>query len=291
MKNFLSKILIVLTAIFLVQAFSPDVYAAAPPKGIPSGGKGATEAAAIEDMKMSTIKRVLAQITERSDDPNSPYQQLIKLYSTFIDKVHIDKRGKNSSGVFVTGRIEIKYTDLQFALGQIVKLLHGSDPTTREVYVFVRFVGNVTEEQRRSAENVILQRYLTRLRENKFVVANADEVVSQLNQTRMMSFEQFVEFVKRKTNENPEICTAVVGEMRMAKELEHADGVTMSCEMDIHALDCLNNFKVIEDYDGSEILSVPNSDINRYGMFLFEKAAVTSSKSITDSLVKYWSGK
>ena len=97
MKNFLSKILIVLTAIFLVQAFSPDVYAAAPPKGIPSGGNGATEAAAIEDMKMSTIKRVLAQITERSDDPNSPYQQLIKLYSTFIDKVHIDKRGKNSS--------------------------------------------------------------------------------------------------------------------------------------------------------------------------------------------------
>ena len=287
MKNFLSKIFIVLTAIFLVQAFSPDVYAAAPPKGIPSGGKGATEAAAIEDMKMSTIKRVLAQITERSDDPNSPYQQLIKLYSTFIDKVHIEKRGKNASGVFVTGRVEIKYTDLQFALGQIVKLLNtGSD--NREVYVFVRFVGNVTEEQRSAAEKVILQRYLTRLRENKFIVANPDEVVGLLNQTRSMNFEQFVEFFKKKTEENLQICTVVVGEMRMAKEVEHADGVTMSCEMDIHVMDCWHNFNIIEDYDGSEILSVPSTDINRYGMFLFEKAAVTSSKSITDSLVKYW---
>ena len=289
MKNFFSKILIVLTAIFLVQAFSPNVYAAQP-RGIPSGGKGATEAAAIEDMKLSTIKRVLAQITERSDDPNSPYQQLIKLYDRFILNVHVDKKGKNASGAFVTGRIEIKYTDLQAALGQLVKIFHAGD-VTREVYVFVRFVGNVTEEQRRAAENVILQRYMTRLKENKFVVANADEVIGQLNQTRLMGFEQFVEFVKQKTKENPEICTAVVGEIRMAKELEHADGITMSCEMDIHSLDCLNNFKIIEDYDGSEVLSVPNSDINRYGMFLFEKAAVTSSKSITDSLVKYWAGK
>lgn len=289
MKNFLGKFLLVLTAFFLVQAFSPIVYAA-PPPGIPSGGKGKTEAAAIEDMKVSTIKRVLAQITERSDDPNSPYQQLLKVYNNYIAKVHVDKRGKNASGAFVTGRVEIKYTDLQFALGQLVKLFHANEPT-REVYVFVRFVGSVTEEQRRGAENIILQRYMTRLRENKFMVANADDVIGELSQTRSMSFEQFVEFVKRKTNENPAICTAVVGEIRMAKELEHEDGVTMSCEMDIHSLDCLNNFKIIEDYDGSEILSVPSSDINRYGMYLFEKAAVTSSKSITDSLVKYWAGK
>ncbi|MBE8951356.1 MAG: hypothetical protein SR3Q1_12350 [Quinella sp. 3Q1] len=289
MKNFFGKLLIMLAVIFLAQSFSANVYAATP-RGIPSGGKGATEAAAIEDMKLSTIKRVLAQITERSDDPASPYQQLLKLYNSFIDKVHVEKRGKNSSGAFVTGRVEIKYTDIQFALGQLVKIFHAND-VTREVYVFVRFVGNVTEEQLRSAENVILQRYMTRLKENKFVVANADEVIGQLNQTRSMDFNQFVEFVKQKTKENPEICTAIVGEIRMAKELEHADGVTMSCEMEIHSLDCLNNFTIIEDYDGSEVLSVPSMDVNRYGMFLFEKAAVTSSKSITDSLVKYWAQK
>ncbi|MBQ4405087.1 MAG: hypothetical protein IJT47_02470 [Selenomonadaceae bacterium] len=289
MKNFFCKLLILLAVIFLAQSFSANVYAATP-RGIPSGGKGATEAAAIEDMKLSTIKRVLAQITERSDDPASPYQQLIKLYNSFIDKVHVEKRGKNSSGAFVTGRVEIKYADIQLALGQLVKIFHAND-VTREVYVFVRFVGNVTEEQLRSAENVILQRYLTRLKENKFVVANADEVIGQLNQTRSMDFNQFVAFVKQKTKENPEICTAIVGEIRMAKELEHADGVTMSCEMEIHSLDCLNNFTIIEDYDGSEVLSVPSMDVNRYGMFLFEKAAVTSSKSITDSLVKYWAQK
>ena len=289
MKNYFCKLLLVLTAVFFVQALCPNVYAA-PPRGIPAGGRGATEAAAIEDMKLSIIKRVLAQITERSEDPSSPYQQLLKMYSSFIQAVHVDKKGKNSSGFIVTGRIEIKYTDLQFALGKLVQVLHAND-ATREVYVFVRFVGNVSEDQRRQAENVILQRYMTRLKENKFVVANADEVMGQLNQTRSMNFDQFVEFVKKKCNENPMICTAVVGEIRMAKELEHENGVTMSCEMDIHSLDCLNNFKIIEDYDGSEILSVPSSDLNRFGMFLFEKAAVTSSKSITDSLVKYWSGK
>lgn len=289
MKNYFDKILIVLMTVFIVQIFLPNVYAAQP-KGIPSGGKGATESAAIEDMKLAVIKRVVAQITERSDNPDSPYQQLIKLYNRFILNVHVDKKGKNASGFFVTGRIEIKYLDIQAMLGQIVKILHAND-VTREVYVFVRFVGNVDEEQIRVAENVILQRYMTRLKENKFVVANADEVIGQLNQTRSMNFEQFVSFVKKKCNDNPEICTAVVGEIKMVKEVQHEDGVTMSCEMNIHSLDCMNNFKIIENYTGSEILSVPTADINRQGIFLFEKAAVTSSKSITDSLVKYWASK
>lgn len=128
MKNYFGKVLIVLTAVFVVQIFSPIVYAA-PPKGIPSGGKGATESAAIEDMKLAVIKRVVAQITERSDDPNSPYQQLIKLYDKFIHQVHVDKKGKNASGFFVTGRIEIKYLDLQAMLGQIVKIFHANDVT------------------------------------------------------------------------------------------------------------------------------------------------------------------
>ena len=288
MKNYFQKILLVLTAVFLVQIFSPAISFAAPPSGIPSGGKGASEAAAVEDMKLSVIKRVVAQITERSEDPNSPYQQLIKLYNSFISIVHVDKKGKNASGYFVTGRIEIKYTDLQAALGQLVKLMHSGD-STREVYVFVRFVGNVDPQQLQEAENVILQRYMTRLKENKFIVADADDVVGILNQTRSMNFAQFVEFVKQKSAENPAICTAVIGEIRMAKEVEHEDGYTVSCDMSIKSMDCYNNFKVIENYEGSEILSV--KDLNRAGRFLFEKAAVTSSKSITDSLVKYWSGK
>ncbi|MBR4903541.1 MAG: hypothetical protein IKZ53_02640, partial [Selenomonadaceae bacterium] len=257
MKKFFSKVLIVLTVIFLVQIFSPYVSAATPPPGVPSGGKGNTEQAAIEDMKLAVVKRFLAQITERSDDPASPYQKLLKDYNYFIKAIYVDKRGKNKSGgVFITGRVEIKYDELQAALGKIVKILY-VNKDDREVYVFVRFVGNITEEQRREAENILLQRYMTRLKENRFTVANDDSVIGMLGNTRKMDFEQFVSFVKQKTAENPEICTAIVGEIRMAREVEHADGVTISCEMDILALDCLNNFKVIEDYDGSEILSLP----------------------------------
>ena len=289
MKNLFGKIFLATLLAFLVQIFlSPVTFAKDPPRGIPSGGKGKTEVAAIEDMKLSTIKRVLAQITERNDDENSPYQQLVKRYGEFIEKVHVDKKSKNSSGAFVvTGRIEIKYTELQAELGRLVKTAHAGD-ATREVYVFVRFVGNgASEEQIQAAESVILQRYMTRLTENKFVVANADEVVGALNQTRLMNFDGFVEFVKKKSAENPAICTAIVGEIIMTKEEEDADGFTASCDINIRALDCLNNFKVIDNYEGSDILRM--KDLNRVGRFLFEKAAVTSSKSITDALVKYWS--
>lgn len=289
MKNFFGKIFFVTVLAFLVQIFSSSVTLAKdPPRGIPSGGKGATEVAAIEDMKLSTIKRVLAQITERNDDPDSPYQQLVKRYKEFIAQVHVDKKSKNSSGAFVvTGRIEIKYPELQAELGKLVKEAHAGD-VTREVYVFVRFVGNeASSEQIQAAENVILQRYMTRLRENKFIVANADEVIGELKQTRSMNFNQFVEFVKQKSAENPEICTAVVGEIIMAKEEEDADGYTASCEINIRALDCLKNFKVIDNYEGSDILRM--KDLNRIGQFMLEKAAVTSSKSIADALVRYWS--
>ena len=288
MKNSFNKILAILATIFIIEIFFSPMTFADSPRGIPSGGKGATEAAAIEDMKLSTIKRVLAQITERSEDPNSPYQQLLKVYGNFIQAVHVEKRGKNASRIFVTGRIEIKYSDLQAYLGQIVKIFHANDDT-RAVYVFVRFVGNVSEEQTHAAEDVILQRYMTRLKENKFMVANEDSVMGDLNQTRSMNFEQFVGFVKKKSEENPAICTAIIGEIKMAKESEDADGFTASCEINIRALDCLENFCVIDNYDGSEVLRM--KDLDRIGRFLFEKAAVTSSKSITDSLVKYWAGK
>lgn len=289
MKHLFGKVFAAAVPILIVLIFSSAVtFAADPPRGIPSGGKGKTEVAAIEDMKLSTIKRVLAQITERNEDPASPYQQLVNRYREFIAQVHVDKKSKNSSGAFVvTGRIEIKYPELQAELGKLVKEAHASD-VTREVYVFVRFVGqSASAEQIQTAENVILQRYMTRLKENKFNVANADEVIGELNQTRSMNFDQFVEFVKQKSAENPAICTAVVGEIIMAKEEEDADGYTASCEINIRALDCLNNFKVIDNYEGSDILRM--KDLNRIGQFMLEKAAVTSSKSIADALVKYWS--
>lgn len=290
MKTFFAKIFLVTVLAMFAQMFlSPVTFAADPPKGIPSGGKGLTEAKAIEDMKLSTIKRVLAQITERNEDASSPYQQLVSRYAEFVDKVHVDKRKRNAAGAFiVTGRVEIKYDLMQSELGKLVKEAHAND-VTREVYLFVRFVSQANEEQTRAAEDAILQRYMTRLRENKFVIANADEVMGDLNQTRSMNFDQFMEFVKKKAADNPQICTAIVGEILMAKEDEDADGFTASCELAIRALDCLNNFAVIDNYTGNEVLRM--KDLNRIGRFLFEKAAVSSSKSIADALVRYWTGK
>ena len=290
MKTFFGKIFLVTVLAMFAQIFlSPVTFAADPPKGIPAGGKGLTEAAAIEDMKLSTVKRVLAQITERNEDDGSPYQRLVKRYAEFVEKVHVDKRSRNAAGAFIiTGRVEIKYDQMQSELGKLVKEAY-SDVENREVYLFVRFVSQASEEQTRAAEDAILQRYMTRLRENKFVIANADEVMGDLNKTRSMNFDQFMEFVKQKAAENPQICTAIVGEILMAKENEDADGFTASCDLVIRALDCLNNFQVIDNYTGNEILRM--KDLNRIGRYLFEKAAVSSSKSIADALVKYWTGK
>ncbi|MBR1806789.1 MAG: hypothetical protein IJ774_10455 [Selenomonadaceae bacterium] len=290
MKNLFGKIFLVTVLVIFAQIFSSTVtFAADPPRGIPSGGKGLTEAAAIEDMKLSTVKRVLAQITERNDDENSPYQQLVKRYAEFVAKVHIDKRSRNAAGAFiVTGKVEIKYDAMQSELTKLVKDAY-ANVENREVYLFVRFVSQATEEQTRRVENAILQRYMTRLRENKFVIANADEVIGDLDKTRSMTFDQFMDFVKQKAAENPEICTAIVGEILMAKEDEDADGFTASCDLVIRALDCLNNFQVIDNYTGNEVLRMKDSElVNR---LLFEKAAVSSAKSIADALVKYWMSK
>ena len=284
MKKFFSGIIFALTLIFFSQSFA---LAAEQPKGIPAGGKGATEAAAIEDMQVSTIKKVLAQITSRSEDSASPYQQLLKRYKEFIGSVKVEKKGKTSNGAFVTGRVIVKYPELQDALKKIVKSAN-TDEDTRKVYVFVRFVSDgAGESQAQAAESRILDRYITRLNENKFDVANADEVVKKLSETRSMNFEKFVEWFKKQSLENPEISTAVVGEIRMAQLEKDDEGYTASCEIYIRALDCFENFKVIDNYEGSDVLRM--NDINRVGQFMLEKAAVTSSKAITDSLVTYWS--
>ncbi len=281
----MKKFFAIALAVFLLlgQSFA---LAAEPPKGIPAGGKGETEVAAIEDMKTSTIKRVLAQITSRSEDPASPYQQLLKRYNEFIDTAKVEKKGKTSSGSFVTGRVIIKYKELQEELKKIIKSAN-TDEDTRRVFVFVRFVGSgVSENQAQTAEARILERYITRLGENNFDVANADEVVSKLSETRGMNFNQFVGWVKQQALENPEISTAIVGEIKMEKLEQDDEGYTASCDILIHAMDCFENFKDIDNYDGSDVLRM--KDINRVGQMMLEKAAVTSSKAITDSLVTYW---
>ena len=279
MKKFFSLI-IFLTAIF----FATTVHAA---QGIPAGGRGATEIAAVEDMKISAVKRALAHLTARSDDPSSPYQQILASYKNFVGVVKISKRGKNSRGVFVTGTVEIKYAELRAEFGRLIKNSHGGD-FSREVYVFVRVAADSTEDELRAAEEIILQRYMARLTENNFVVADADEIVGELSLTRAMTFEQFVKFVEQKSTENPAICTAIVGEIRPAEISADADGFSAACEMTIRVLDCLRGFAVIDSYDGSEILRMKNFE--RVENFLCEKAAVTSSKAVTDSLVRYWTG-
>lgn len=281
MKKFFSGILIVF---MMMTAFSMALAAEAP-KGIPAGGKGATEAAAIEDMKIGVVKRILGNITSHSDDPASPYQQLLKRYNEFIESFHVDKKGKTANGFFVTGTVKPRYYDMQTELGKLVQAAHQGDDT-RQVYVFVRFVGAKDENTTRLAENAILDRYNVRFRENKFIVATGDEILGELSRTRAMNFDQFVEFVKKKSLENPEICTAVIGEMTISKLSEDSEGATLSCDLNIRTLDCYNNFAVIDNFDGGEVLRW--RDLRSLGTLLFEKAAISSAKGIAEKLVTYW---
>ena len=101
-----------------------------------------------------------------------------------------------------------------------------------------------------------------------------------------MSFNQFIDFVKQKSLENPEICTAIIGEMTMAKLSEDDDGVTVSCDINVRARDCYNDFAVIDNYDGNEVLRW--KDLRSLDTLLFEKAAISSAKAIAEKLVTYW---
>ena len=191
MKKFFNVILIAIIVITQSAAF-----AAEPPKGIPAGGKGATEVAAIEDMKLSIIKRILARNIARSEDSDSSYQQMIQCYRESIDSVKVETKGKISSGgVFVTGRVIIKYEELQAELKKIIASSHKNEEG-KKVYVFVRFVGGTSETQNREAEKSILSRYKNRLETNRFNVITDDTINLNLSQTRSMSFEEFIGWVK-----------------------------------------------------------------------------------------------
>ena len=296
MKNFFKKTAITSALIISTQIFNPNIffdfnsvtYAAEKIQGIPGGGKGSNESAAIEDLKKSIIKRVLGGITNKSDDPNSPYQILLNRYSEFVKNVKISSKGKQGNIFFVTGHVQIFYDELQSELGKLVKEVHANDET-RSVYVFVRLVGAQNENNAQAAENTILQRYMIQFRENKFVVENADEVINEISKTRSLNFEQFIEMVKKKSEENPEICTAVIGEITMTRLDQNADGFTAACDIDIRTLDCLNNFAVIDNYEGSDVIRL--SDPMLVGKILLEKSAISSSKAIAEKLVVYWKNK
>lgn len=281
MKKFFSGMVFALTLILISQS----IALAADPQGIPSGGKGATEAAAIEDMKISTLKRILAQITSRSEDPASPYQQLLSRYREFIDSVKVEKKGQKSGSTFVTGKVTLKYRELQDELGKIVKATHNNE-NGKKIYIFIRFVGGVNEAQARESEKRILSRYKVRLESNGFNVITDDEVNANLAQTRAMNFDKFVDWVKAQFEEDLADHTVIIGEVRMSELAKDAEGYTGSCEIDISAFDRKENFKLIDRYTGSDVLRV--DDLNMVGQLVLEKAAVTSSKAITDSLVTYW---
>lgn len=287
MKNYASKILLLLMLPVIFQIFVPDFAPktfAATSQGVKAGGRGISESAAVEDMAKSVLKRILATITARSDDPSSPYQKILARYKNFVEEVKVEQRGKNSVGAFVTGKVKINYLALKDELLKLVKNSYANDEDgERTVYLFIRIVGASNEESL-AAENIVRQKYLANLRANKFVIANPDE---DMTKTRSMNFEQFVEFVKRSSEENPEVSTAIVGEITAPKISTDSDGVTGSCDIRIRALDCFNGYRVIENYEGGDVLRV--NDINKIGTLTLEKVALTSSKAIIDKLMTYWS--
>ena len=286
MKNYASKILLLLMLPVIFQLIIPDFAPktfAANSQGVSAGGRGISESAAMEDMVKSVLKRILATKTARSDDPSSPYQKILERYKNFVEEVKVEQRGTNSAGSFVTGKVKINYDALK---NELLKLIAGTyvkdEDGEKTVYLFIRVVG-ASNTENLAAENIVRQKYLSNLRANKFVVANPDE---DMTKTRSMNFEQFVEFVKRSAEENPEVSTAVVGEITAPKIFPDSDGVTGSCDIRIRALDCFNGYRVIENYEGDEILRV--NDISRIGTLTLEKAALTSSKAIIDKLMTYW---
>ena len=127
--------------------------------------------------------------------------------------------------------------------------------------MFVRFVGGTSETQNREAEKSILSRYKNRLETNRFNVITDDTINLNLSQTRSMSFEEFIGWVKDQFEEELADHTIIAGEIRMAKLAQDSEGYTASYDINIRAFD---------------------------RKFMLIKAAKTSSKEITDKLVTYW---
>ena len=262
--------------------------AAAPakPAGIPAGGKGTTEAAAVAMMKQEAFKKVLNQLTAWSDDPNSPYQQLLGRYREFVGKEVIRKHGKGAAGCFVLGNVPVNVDLLQQELSKMVKAERKKDEDARTVYLLVRFTGTQNQMMEEAAERLILDRYNTRLRESGFEVADEDALLKKLSTYHGLTYEPFVAKVKEELENDVEVQIAVVGEINQTALEQDETGVTATCDIKICAYDCSHDFKVIANYEGSDVIRRNTRD--EVGKLLLEKAAITSSKAITDRLVRYW---
>ncbi len=258
-----------------------------PTVNIPAGGKGKTEEQALVNLRQAALQKVLVRLTAWSDDPASPYQILSARYREFIGKEKIKKKGGTGNNVFVLGDVPVKYDLLQKELRLLVTAERQKDEDARTVYVLVRFLGTKNPMMEQAAQRLILDRYNVRLGETGFVMEDADELLKKVDSYHGMDYEKFVAAVRKELETTmASTAVAIVGEVEETKLDEDADGVTGSCDIKITAYDCANDFKVITVYEGSEVLR--RKTLNEAGKLLLEKAAMTSAKAITDSMVKYW---
>lgn len=267
---------------------STGVTEAAAPPEIRAGGKGATEAAALTDMRQAALKKVLGQLTAWSDDPKSPYQQLLGRYLEFVGKEKIEKRGNSPSGCFVLGKVPVNVDLVQSELAKLVTVERKRDEDARTVYLFIRFMGASHDASERRAEQTILARYNTRLKESGFDVADEDAMLVKLPSYHGLPYEEFVAQVQKELANEVGVTVAVVGEICMTAMEEDKQGTTASCDINIKAFDCVHGFKLITNYEGSDIIRRKTREES--GKFLLEKAAITSAKAISDKLVLYWKG-
>ncbi len=290
-KNFyriiLCFLLVVAGCLCLADSSSEIVYAApVSNRGIPAGGKGSTEEIALEEMKKAALKKVLSQIVSWSDNPQSPYQQLLTRYKEFTGKETVKKKGNNNAGFYVLGQVPVKYELLQSELSKLVKAEQKKDEYGRRVYVLIRFLGSGDVTNVKLAEQAILGRYNTRLRESGFVVADADKLMALLSSYHGLNYDAYVNQVLKELDNDPSITVAIVGEISQTALEEDESGTTAACDINITAFDCTKNFNVITKYEGSDVLRRRTG--HEAGKFLLEKAAITSSKAITDRLLVYW---
>ena len=273
--------------------FSTAQAAPQKPAGVPAGGKGTTEAKAIEMMQQEAVKKVLSQLTAWSDDPSSPYQQLLNRYKEFVGKEVIKKKGTSNAGHFVLGEVPIDFDRLQAELNKLVKIEARQDES-RRVYMLVRYLGTEDRRMEQEAEKLILMRYNTRLTEVGFAMGDADEMLNRLStHYHGMDYETFVQKVKEELRTEIDVQVAIIGEIYQTSIDQDESGVTATCDINISAYECpksdSDDFKQIAKYEGSDVIR--RETWNEAGKFMLEKAAITSSKAITDKLMVYWRNK
>ena len=286
------RILLAVALLLCYPGTAPTGSAAPAPAAnileVPAGGKGTSEVAALEMMKQEAVKKVLSQITKWSDDPASPYQQLLGRYREFIGKEKIRKKGSNASGYYVLGNVPVNPDKIQEEFTKLVSSERKKKEDDRTVYLLVRFLGATNATNERLAEQLILSRYNNVLRDNGFDVADMDQMLTRLPSYHGLDYDGFVNKVRGELGEEVDVTIAIVGEITQTALEEDAEGVVASCDIKVKAYDCVNNFNLITSYEGSDVIRRKTRE--EVGKALLEKAAIVSSKAITDRLVTYWRG-